>query len=328
MPIRLKVTLAILLALFLTALVGPLLIPINELEDTVSAQELADDRSQFIDLNGLNVHYQEHGSGQPTFVLLHGFGGNLTSWHELIEPLADIGRVVAFDRPGFGLTERPLADEWSSNPYTPEAQIELTGALIDALELPRPVLVGHSAGATVALQAALRYPEKIDALVLIAPAVYSGGGAPNWIRPLLQLPQANRLGPLLMRQFADEPGLNFLRASWHDESRIDDDVIARYQRSFRVHDWDKALWELTKASRTPALENQLAQLERPALILTGSEDALVPPEESRRLADELPNAQFAEVGSCGHIPHEECPERTLEALQGFFSESGIGLPSE
>ena len=93
-------------------------------------------------------------------MLLRGFGASTFSWREAVAPLAERGRVIAFDRPAFGLTERILRGDWNpdewpgGSPYTPEAQADLSIALLDALEIDEAVLVGHSAGGTVAMLAA------------------------------------------------------------------------------------------------------------------------------------------------------------------------------
>ncbi|HNB53832.1 MAG TPA: hypothetical protein PK530_17935, partial [Anaerolineales bacterium] len=98
-----KIILYILGFLLLALLIGPFLIPIPPLENTVSPAQLADADSQFIDINGLTVHYKETGSGDTVFILLHGFAASEFSWREVMEPLAAYGRVIAFDRPAFGL---------------------------------------------------------------------------------------------------------------------------------------------------------------------------------------------------------------------------------
>ncbi|MBC8263534.1 MAG: hypothetical protein H8E47_05355 [Anaerolineales bacterium] len=114
------------------------------MEDTVPPQQLADPDSRFVDINGLQVHYKMAGQGGPALVLLHGFGASVFSWREVMEPLAEIGTVIAFDRPAFGLTERPVPGEWEGeSPYRAEAQVELTVGLLDELgdELPNAELV-------------------------------------------------------------------------------------------------------------------------------------------------------------------------------------------
>ncbi len=123
----------------------PLVIPVPPLRDTVPPEDLADPDSQFTTLSSVRVHHKHLGSGEPGFVLLHGFGAGTFSWREVLPTFATWGRTVAFDRPGFGLTERRLA--WDGpNPYAPEAQVAFTVGLMDRLGIDKAVLVGHSAG--------------------------------------------------------------------------------------------------------------------------------------------------------------------------------------
>ncbi len=334
MPIRLKATFIILGLLALITLIGPFLVPVPALE-TVSVARLAEPDSQFTQVDvpeaGLEVHYKlsDEGTadeGEPPILLLHGFGGSTFSWREVLGELP--GKTIAFDRPGFGLSERPLRGEWRANPYTPAAQVELVASLMDALELDKAVLVGNSAGGTLALRVALAHPERVSGLVLTDAAVYEGGGAPNWIRPLLSTPQVNRLGPLVARQFGGEPGLDFLRTAYADPSKLTDEDIAGYQRWTRADNWDAALWELIKASRTVNLAPQLSAIQAPTLVITGAQDTLVTPEQSEQLAETLPNAEFVSLERCGHLPQEECPEAFVEAVSNWLNQTQLSHPGQ
>ncbi|MBK8783272.1 MAG: alpha/beta hydrolase [Anaerolineales bacterium] len=178
----------VLVALILILSIGPFLIPVPPLENTVSVEELTDADSKFVEVNGVNVHYKTWGEGEPTFILLHGFGASLFSWREVTEPLSQFGTVIAYDRPAFGLTERPL--EWEGeSPYGPQAQVNIVIGLMDELGIEKAILVGNSAGGTVSMQVALQHPERVEALILVDAAVYAGGGAPSWSRPILKTPQ-------------------------------------------------------------------------------------------------------------------------------------------
>lgn len=323
MPFRLKLTLYILGGMLLVLLVGPLILPVPPLTDTVPVAQLADPDSRFVQLGELNVHYKEQGEGEPALVLLHGFGASLFSWREVMAPLAAYGRVIAFDRPAFGLTSRPLPQDWTENPYTPEAQVRLVVALLDALGIDQAILVGNSAGGTIALEVALAYPERVAGLVLVAAAVYAGGGAPDWVRPLLHVPQINRVGPLISRQLAGEAGDNLIRVAWFDPSRITPEVWEGYRRPLRAENWDKALWELTKASREARLAGRLGGIGVPTLILSGAEDRIVPLEQSQRLAQEIPGANLVAFPACGHVPQEECPEAFMAALSAWLEAQGF-----
>jgi pimeloyl-ACP methyl ester carboxylesterase len=278
---------------------------------------LADADSRFVEVDGLKVHYKQAGQGEPVLVLLHGFGASLFSWHEVMGPLAEGATVLAYDRPAFGLTERPMPGEWEGpSPYGAEAQVALLIGLLDELGVDKAVLVGNSAGGTVAMLAALTYPERIESLVLVSPALGGGGRTPGWARPLLRTPQARHVAPLLVRAIR-EWGLETIREAWHDPSRIPAETYEGYTRPLQAENWDRALWEYTAASQPLGLEERLDEFQVSVLVITGDDDRIVPTEGSIRLAGALPGAELVVLEDCGHVPHEECPEAFLEAMAGF-----------
>lgn len=312
----LKITGGVLAVILVLLLIVPFLIPVPPLENTVPAESLADEDSKFIEVNGVNVHYKIYGKDEPVLILLHGFGASLFSWHEVTTPLAEYGTVIAYDRPAFGLTERPL--EWEGeNPYSQDAQVELVIGLMDALGVEKATLVGNSAGGTVSMLTALKYPERIESLILVDPAVYAGGGAPAWIRPVLGTPQMRHLGPLFARQIQAQ-GVEFIKTAWHDPRKISQATFDGYQKPLQVENWDKALWELTLSSRESGLAERVKEFALPILVITGDDDRIVPTEQSLRLAEELPNAALAVIPQCGHLPHEECPDEFMQAVQDFL----------
>ena len=312
----LKITGGILAILLVLLLIVPFLIPVPPLENTVPAESLADDDSKFIEINGVNVHYKIYGAGEPVFILLHGFGASLFSWHEVTTPLAKYGTVIAYDRPAVGLTERPL--EWEGeSPYSQDSQVELVIGLMDALGIEKAILVGNSAGGTISMLTTLKYPERIESLILVDPAVYAGGGAPAWIRPLLGTPQMRHVGPLFARQIQAQ-GVEFIKTAWHDPSKIPQSTFDGYQKPLQVENWDKALWELTLSSRESGLAERVSEFNLPILVITGDDDRIVPTEQSLRLAEEIPNADLAVISQCGHLPHEECPDEFKQAVQDFL----------
>ena len=305
-------------------LVVPLLVRVASLDGTVEPSELATSDSRFVEVRGITVHYTTAGTGGSTIVLLHGFGASTFSWREVVEPLGERGTVIAFDRPGFGLTERVLrevwrTDEWpGGSPYTPEAQADLTIALLDALGIEEAVLVGHSAGGTVAILGALRHPTRVQAVVLEDAAIFTGGGAPPAVLPILRSPQMRRLGPLLVRRFAEGAFDRLLVAAWHDPSRITDEIRAGYRAPLKVTDWDRALWELVIARGDGAVSDRVADVRVPTLVVTGEDDRVVPPADSTRLTEEIADAELVNVPDAGHIPHEEAPKAFLNAMYRFL----------
>jgi pimeloyl-ACP methyl ester carboxylesterase len=303
-----------LLLVLLVILVGPLVVPLPPLEGTLPPEQLADPDSRFIDINGLTVHYKEAGQGEPALILLHGFGSSEYTWKQVMPELSQITRVVAYDRPAFGLTERPLKGEWTGlNPYGPEAQVQLVIDLMDSLGIQRAILVGNSAGGTVAAATTLAHSDLVIGLVLVDPAIYTGGGAPSLVRPLLNTPQADRIGPVFARAIRDW-GENLITQAWHNPSLITEEMRAAYRRPLQVDNWDKGLWQLTKVSRTPDLPQRLSEFQLPVLVITGDDDRIVPTEQTVQLAGELPNAELVVLEACGHVPQEECSQAWLEAV--------------
>ena len=146
-----KVFLPLFTLLCAAALLGPFLVPVSALTGLRTEKEFADADSRFITVNDISVHYKEMGTGGTAFILLHGFGASVDSWRKVMDDLSQYGPVIAYDRPAFGLTERPMPENWQSNPYGMKANVELLRGLMDALKIDKAILVGNSAGGGVAV---------------------------------------------------------------------------------------------------------------------------------------------------------------------------------
>lgn len=295
--------------------VGPFLLPLPELEDTIPPTELAQAEDGFIVVEGIEVRYRDRGSAGPTFLLLHGFGANVMSWEPVIEDLAALGRVIAFDRVGFGLTERPLA--WDGdNPYTTASQVNLTLALMDALGVDTATLVGHSAGAAVAALIALDHPDRVSGLVLESPALDASPGPITTF--LLGTPQGQRIARFAARRGAERMD-DLLASAYHDPARITEATIDGYRQPLRAENWDVGLARHAAAPRVRGIEARLIDLIVPVLIVTGDDDTWVPTEETIAMADNVPAADLAVLTRCGHVAHEECPNRFVEVTTNWIT---------
>jgi pimeloyl-ACP methyl ester carboxylesterase len=287
--------------------------------NTLEPEQVAEDGSQFVDLHGIRVHVKIVGHGAPVLVLLHGFAASTFTWHKVIDRLAQVSTDIAFDRPGFGLTSRPVNAEWNgSNPYDHDAQADLAVELLDHLGIEQAILVGHSAGGTVAALTALRHPDRVESLVLIAPAIYSDLPPPVWLRPVLDKRVVRFIAQFVVRTLA-RATTPIMNHAWHDPRRITPDERAGYTRPFHIKDWDKSMVEIARANRPHNLAHQLAALTLPVLVVTGDDDHVIPTAQSRRLALDLPHAELKEIPDCGHIPQEEKPEEFLQAILPFIN---------
>ncbi|HMN59492.1 MAG TPA: alpha/beta hydrolase [Anaerolinea sp.] len=317
----LRTLLVVIVVLALLVVFVPLVIPLPPLADTAPISELADPDSRFITVNGIQVHYKQYGSGEPVMILLHGFGASVFSWREVLQPLGQIGTVIAYDRPAFGLTERPLPGSWQgANPYGVQGNLDLLFGLMDSLGVSKAILVGNSSGGRLAVQAALAQPQRVSGLVLVDPAIYTGGGQRfGLLAPIVNTPQMDRIGPILTRGIAGDQGTQFLQTAWHDPSKITEAITAGYRKPLRVADWDIALWQFTKAGTGDEdLAPRLSELRMPVLVAAGDDDRIVPTADSVRLGGDIPGAKLEIFPACGHVPQEECPAAFLQPVEAFM----------
>lgn len=286
--------------------------------NSLDPEHALDDGSEFVDLNGLSVRTRVAGHGRPALVLLHGFAASTFTWHQVFTELSRLGTLIAFDRPAHGFTARPIQSKWGGrSPYSLEDQADLTIAILDHFGIDRAILVGHSAGGSVAALTALRHLNRVPSLILIAPAIYSDIPPPPWLRRIFGASLMRNVGPWIARTGARcaHPILN---RAWHDSTRITAEIREGYFAPFRVTDWDKGMWEAARVNHSLGLRHQIGALRVPTLVITGDDDRVVPVAESRRLASELPDAKLEVIPDCGHIPQEEQPQLFLDAVIPFI----------
>jgi pimeloyl-ACP methyl ester carboxylesterase len=150
------------------------------------AERLVPPPGKFITVDGNRIHYVERGDGPP-ILMVHGLGGTQFHFQPLIASLAKDFRVIAIDRPGSGYSTRR-----NDLPGDPREEAAFLAQLIDALEIEKPLVVGHSLGGAITLALAVDFPERIAGIVLISPLtrhrddVPPGFGALNITRPWLR----------------------------------------------------------------------------------------------------------------------------------------------
>ena len=320
-----KLRYKILLGLLVVLLVGPFLIPVNStgtLTKEAAAEEVWGSQSQFVELAGQEVHYVTAGSpsSKRLIVLLHGFGASAFSYKNVLEPLGEIGYVIAYDRTAFGFTERPTS--WTgTNPYGIEGQLELLDELVTEFGANKEVIIlGHSAGGNVAASYAEKYPEKVQQLILYAPAV-GLSGAGNSIGWIFDIPQINHLGPLLVSTIATS-GLDLLYESYVDDSQITEATLAGYTAPLKVNGWEKAFWLFNKAPRSNNVGERISNLTMPTLVITGDQDTVVATDASIELSKKIPRATLVVIPQTGHLPNEEKPEEFANSVIEFIQ--GVG----
>jgi pimeloyl-ACP methyl ester carboxylesterase len=295
----------------------PFAIPINE-GGIDPAQLITDPDGAFLTLQDVRVYYEDKGDrGAPPVVLIHGLFGSTLTWRYNVDALLEAGyRVITFDRPGFGLSDKTGAFN-----YAISNQADLTAALLDALAVDSAVIVGHSAGGNIAASLALRHPDRVDRLVLVDAAV-AFGGPPAFVGGLVALPPVWRWGRVgLQAYFTRENVEATLRGFQADPAFLTEADYDAYWRAFQTPGWDIALLAITRDLAVDALDDAaLRRITARTLLIWGAEDTLTPLAQGERLADLLPDAQLVIIPNAGHQPFEEAPQAFNQVLIAFLNE--------
>lgn len=276
-------------------------------------------RERFID--GLNLFVYDEGNG-PAVLLLHGVPFTHRSFAAVVPAIAARRRVLAVDLPGFGESDKPR------KPLGPGYYARWVTALLDALELPRAHLVGNSMGGRIALEVALRTPERVERVVLLAPSMAwlrfrFAAGIVRLLRPelaILPLPMLHRIVVRVLRSMFAEP------------ERVPPAAMAAAADEFlRVWAGARGRVAFYRAMREIYLEppfgehgfwDRLPSLAPPALFVFGRHDWLVPRGFVRHVAAALPSARVVTFDDCGHVPQFELPERTHALVREFLGSAG------
>ncbi|CAI9773646.1 unnamed protein product [Fraxinus pennsylvanica] len=286
-------------------------------------------------LESLTLETDLEANEQFGIVLVHGFGGGVFSWRNVMGVLAQqVGCVVAaFDRPGWGLTSRPCRKNWEDNqvpnPYELDNQVDLLLSFCSSMGFSSVVLVGHDDGGLLALKAAQEIQSsantkniKIRGVVLLSVSL-SRELVPAFARILLRtsLGKKNLVRPLLRTEITQMVN----RCAWFDATKLTTEVLNLYKAPLNVEGWDEALHEIGKLSYETVLMPENAELllkaveKLPVLVIAGAEDVVVPLKSVQSMASKLVNSRLVAITGCGHLPHEECPKALLAAISPFIS---------
>lgn len=269
-----------------------------------------------LDVDGVAIHVERAGDDGPTVAALHGFSSGTFTWAGVAPHWADRARVVAWDRPPFGRSDRPAPPRrGAADPYGLDAVLAQARAVLAAHAGDAPVvLVGHSAGAVVAqhlVQAGLA----VAGVVLIAPAL--DGAPPALVRRAFDLPGADRVGATALRLAMRGAGVALRRAGQHGTPLLDA-TSAETARLLRRPGTAEALVHLTRTWRPLPPFTELRPLGVPTLVVGGDEDRIVRPATATAVARAL-DAELHVLPGVGHAAHEQVPD-VVAPLVGAFVE--------
>ena len=266
------------------------------------------DGGRIIDTQVVPANVRVEGAG-PAIVLIHGFGAAIDWWDQVAPALASNYRVIRIDLIGHGGTAAPRSG------YSIERQARLVSAILDQLGVDRFTVVGHSMGGEVATALAAMNPQRVDHMILIdSPATSAKGNFSVMTDAYFEPP----LGELLAHFESDKAIRRGLAQGFAPGFPVPDSFVADIRQltytAFR-HAHEESI--AYRSAKPPYERIAALQPLPPLLVIFGTRDAIVPPQEAK-FFQRVPGAKVSMIEGAGHSPMVESPEKVLDLIQGFL----------
>ncbi len=263
-------------------------------------------------VNGVRIYYELHGQGEPV-VCLHGLQGDSSHFRGLVPALSRAYRTLVFDQRGSGLSDKPVMD------YTAALLADDAAALMDAVDFDSAHVFGVSMGGMIAQELALRHPQKVRSLILGCTRAGGPHAVPVTEDPAFavayttqEIPAEERARALARATLTEgyvekNPGIIDALIAARRERPLDPDALTRRRQAIDRHD----------------TYERLPSIHCPTLIITGRQDKIVAWENSRILAERIPQATLRVLDPAGHLFWFEQAEETRKAVLTFLSSAGF-----
>ena len=265
-----------------------------------------------ITTNGeIRIHYESTGSGAAVLLVM-GLGLPAAAWWRTVPVLARSLRVIAFDNRGSGRSDRP------PGPYSIAEMVADAIAVLDATGVERAHVYGISLGGMIAQEVALRHPDRVRAIVLGATSPGGAAATPPDAETIAFLGRRPAM-PVEEGRWASVPYVYSERTRRVGGGRIGEDLARRRSYAFDAVGYAAQL----AAAATHDACSRLAGIATPTLVVHGSEDRMVPPENGRALAAMIPGAELRLFDDAAHLYTTDEPA-VDECVLRFLSARGAG----
>lgn len=265
--------------------------------------------TRYIDTKGTRTRYAVSGNGE-TILFLHGFPENLQTWRYYFPVLSKEFHVLACDLKGFGYSDKPRGD------YSPWGMAEFVKDFIEVLEINNIYLVGTDIGLTVACAFALKYPDKIKKLILMAGTIYKEG----IVAPEVRLLSIKPLGEFVLWFFRAAAIRMGLKKGFYNSNLVSEEIFNEYYRPFRDKVTRRRTLELIRSfDRTvPELAQRVKEISAPTLILWAQYERFFALDVAHRLHKDIKNSRLEVIPDCGHFIQEEKPQESAKTIISFL----------
>jgi len=269
-------------------------------------------------LSNPSISFIDEGKGKQTIVLVHGLASNAGFWRYNISELAKQYRVIAVDLPGYGKSQK---DYYLYNMSFFADQIK---RLVDELKIDKFIYVGHSMGGQVGINFALRFPERLEKLVLASPAGFEEfeQGEGDWLRSVMTVAGVKKTTEEGIRR---NLSMNFY--TWSDKWEWMVEERVRMAKAKEFDDFSYAVVRSVNGMLDEPTWDKLDKISVPTLVIYGKYDGLIPnpylnpgttAEVFEAGAKSIPNQTLHQIDNCGHMLQIEKPEEFNETVLNFL----------
>lgn len=269
--------------------------------------------STFIELAGMQVHLRDEGprNDKAPIILIHGTSASLHTWDGWTQVLSQDRRVIRFDLPAFGLTGPE-----PNNNYTIERYAEFVVTVMDHLGIDNAILAGNSLGGYIAWSTAVLHPSRVHQLVLVDA---SGYPYESESVPIAFKISQHPIASVLLKDFIPKALVeNSVKNVYGNPDLVSQELVERYYQLSLREGNRGALSERFKQTKPGALAASIPDIKAPTLILWGAKDKLIPLKQGERFNQEIQGSQLIVFDGLGHVPHEEDPQATVDAVLSFL----------
>lgn len=272
--------------------------------------------SQFIEVDGVRVHYRDEGRG-PVVVLLHANYASLFMWAPWVRALEAHYRVIRLDLPAHGLTgPDPHSD------YTLARMQRLFEAFVAAKGLERFTIVGTSLGGTVAMRYAVDHPTRVERLVLISP-----GSLEPRVRGRTTPANVPRVADLLGYVTPKSFTRFLLRNDYGDPAKLHEAIVDEWYSMWMREGNRRAMLALLRQYVSGGVEDKIRAVSVPVLLIWGEKNRRVPlalAYEFRDLLVNAPEVRLAVLPGVGHMAVQEAPEASAALIRDYLDGQAVG----
>lgn len=282
-------------------------IPMEELKI-----KYAQGTSSFTEIDGMNVHFRDEGVGGSTpIVLIHGTGSSLHTFDGWSERLRSDYRVVRMDLPGYGLT-----GPFPNRDYSIENYVDFIQHFLSARGIEKCILGGNSLGGHIAWRFAVKYPDNVDKLILIDASGYPtrANSVPVAFK-IAQIPVIKNIFTYITPRFIARASVENVYA---DRNKVTEPLVDRYFELTLMEGNRQAFIDRFDAKQDTSAYLKIKTIRQRSLVLWGAEDNLIPKEIAYEFHKDLPNDTLVIIEDVGHVPMEELPGPSLQAVLNFL----------